>query len=135
MHMHYPEVDIPLNVIEVAIFESRDISQSDKPMPGFHNHLKGNTLTILGSSQPVACLPCGEVGHQLRASSAFEIYIMRTNVSPESEIVPVVYPPNSDQTPLNATPVVAFPTEIQQMVSRRYGKTTSLKLNARESEQ
>ena len=66
MHMHYPEVDIPLDVMEVAIFESRDIPQSDKPMPGYHDYLKGNTLIVLGSSMPVACLPCGEVGHQLR---------------------------------------------------------------------
>jgi len=101
MHTHYPEVDITLDVMEAAIFESRDMPQSDKPMPGFHDYLKGNTLTVLGSSMPVACLPCGAVGHQL-------------------QIVPIVHQSNNDQAPPNATPVIAFPTEIQQIVSQRY---------------
>jgi len=80
MHTHYPEDDITLDVMEVAIFESRDIPQSDKPMPGFHDYLKGNTLTVLGSSMPVACLPCGEVGHQLRTSFTLVIYITHTDM-------------------------------------------------------
>lgn len=134
MHMHYPEVDIPLDVIEVGIFESRDLSQSDKPMPGVHDHLKGNTLTILGSSQPVACLPCGEVGQQLRAFSASRNYVVCIDVSHGSEIVSIAYPSNSDKAPLNAKAVITFPTEIQQIVSQRYGEPVSPKKKTYESE-
>ena len=56
-------------------------------------------------------------------------------MSPGLEIVPIVHKSNNNQAPPNATPVIAFPTEIQQIISQRYGEVTVAGKNAHNSEQ